>query len=518
MQVSRQVAATRSRTQKTALVAQALREAAGAAGGGAPGDLPHPDDARLVAAYLAGSLPQRRTGIGWRSLTALPGPADAAHLSIRDVDAALTHISALAGAGSAARRTEAVAALFAALTADEQRYLADLLTGQVRQGALDGVLLAAIASAAQVPEAAVRRAVMLAGGPTHVAGVALADGEAGLADIGLEVGRPLRPMLAGSAPDVTTALAQVGAGAPVALERKLDGIRLQVHKTGEEVRLFTRSLEEITARLPEVVELVAGLPARTLVADAEAIALRENGRPHPFQITGARIASRTDPATLARTNPVSTYLFDLLHLDGVDLLDEPSAARVQALAALLPDGGLVPRLVTDDEEEALAFFGEQVAAGHEGVIVKSLQASYAAGRRGAGWVKVKPRHTLDLVVLAVEWGSGRRRGMLSNIHLGARDPDSPTGFAMLGKTFKGMTDEMLAWQTARFLQLQTHCQGHVVQLRPEQVVEIAFDGLQRSPRYPGGLALRFARVLRYRDDKSAEQADTIETVRGLATH
>jgi len=331
-------------------------------------------------------------------------------------------------------------------------------------------------------------------------------------------------MLAGSAHDVAAGLAQAGGGAPVAVERKLDGIRLQAHVFGGEltdvaerqVRLYTRSLEDITERLPEVVGLLAALPVRSAVLDAEAIALQADGRPHPFQVTGARTAGRTDPATLARTTPVTTFAFDLLHLDGEDLLDAGAAERFARLAAVVPAEVLVPRVVTADAQEAVEFFDAQVAAGHEGVVVKNLDAPYAAGRRGAGWVKVKPRHTLDLVVLAVEWGSGRRSGTLSNIHLGARGPQTPGGFVMLGKTFKGMTDEMLAWQTQRFLALETHREGYVVHVRPEQVVEIAFDGLQRSTRYPGGLALRFARVLRYRDDKTATEADTIETVRRLA--
>ncbi|MDO5627165.1 MAG: ATP-dependent DNA ligase [Mobilicoccus sp.] len=500
---SAEVGATRSRNAKIAAVARALREAG-------------PDDAGIVAFYLSGTLPQRRTGVGYRSLTDLPEPAGEASLTVAEVDAALEEIAGVAGQGSAARRREAVTALFARATADEQRFLVGLLTGEVRQGALDGVLQAAIAEAADVPATAVRRAVMLAGWPAPVAQVALAEGADGLARICLEVGRPLRPMLAGSAPEVEAALTQVGGGESVAIERKLDGIRLQAHKDGDDVRLFTRSLEEITERLPEVVDVVRAMRASTAVVDAEAIALREDGRPHPFQVTGARTASRTDPAELAHTTPVTTFAFDLLHVDGEDLLDLPAGERADRLAALLPDEALVPRLVTADAEAARAFFDEQVAAGHEGVVVKSLDAPYAAGRRGAGWVKVKPRHTLDLVVLAVEWGSGRRKGLLSNIHLGARDESSPTGFVMLGKTFKGMTDEILAWQTERFLELETHRESYVVHVRPEQVVEIAFDGLQKSSRYPGGLALRFARVLRYRDDKTAAQADTIETVRALA--
>ena len=500
--VSSQVGATRSRNTKTELVADALRAA-------------EPDEVALVAAHLAGALPQRRTGVGWRSLMDRPEPAAQASLSVAEVDAAITAMAGLAGSGSAGRRTAALRELLGAMTRAEQDFVSGLLTGELRQGALDGVLVAAIAKAADVPDAAVRRAVMLAGWPAHVAPIALADGAEGLAAIGLEVGRPLRPMLAGSAPDVTAALTQVGDGEPVALERKLDGIRLQAHKLGDEVRLYTRSLEEITDRLPEVVALVAALPAQQVVLDAEAIALRPDGRPEPFQVTGARTASRTDPATLSAQTPVTTYAFDVLHLDGLDLLDEPAHVRAETLAALAPEA-LVPRLVTADPDEAQAFFDAQVAAGHEGIVVKSLDAPYAAGRRGAGWVKVKPRHTLDLVVLAVEWGSGRRRGKLSNIHLGARDPAGDGGFVMLGKTFKGMTDVMLDWQTERFLDLETHREGHVVHVRPEQVVEIAFDGLQRSTRYPGGLALRFARVLRYRDDKSAAEADTIDTVRTLS--
>lgn len=499
--VSSQVGATRSRNAKTELVAQALRAA-------------EPDEVAIVASYLAGTLPQRRTGVGWRSLMERPDPAADPSLSVAEVDAAITAIAGLAGAGSAGRRTAALNELLGAMTRPEQDFVAGLLTGELRQGALDGVLVAAIAKAADVPDAAVRRAVMLAGWPAHVAPIALSEGAEGLTAIGLEVGRPLRPMLAGSAPDVAAALEQVGGGEPVALERKLDGIRLQAHKSGDDVHLYTRSLDEITDRLPEVVALVAALPAQHVVLDAEAIALRPDGRPEAFQVTGARTASRTDPATLAAQTPVTTYAFDLLHVDGRDLLDEPATVRAQALADLAPDA-LVPRLVTADPAEAQAFFDAQVAAGHEGVVVKSLDAHYAAGRRGAWWVKVKPRHTLDLVVLAVEWGSGRRRGKLSNIHLGARDPAREGGFVMLGKTFKGMTDVMLDWQTHRFLELETHREGHVVHVRPEQVVEIAFDGLQRSTRYPGGLALRFARVLRYRDDKTAAEADTIETVRAL---
>jgi DNA ligase-1 len=320
-------------------------------------------------------------------------------------------------------------------------------------------------------------------------------------------------MLASSAPDLAAALERLGTGEELVVDCKLDGIRVQVHKYDGEVRVFTRTLEEITDRLPEVVEAVSGLPATSIVLDGEAIALTESGRPRPFQETAARTASRLDVATLRREVPLTPYFFDLLHLDGTDLLDLPARDRFDALARALPRELVVPRRVTSDPQAAAGFFDEMVGLGHEGVVAKSVEAAYEAGRRGASWVKVKPRHTLDLVVLAVEWGSGRRAGKLSNIHLGARAGDG--GFVMLGKTFKGMTDEMLEWQTKRFLELETSRSSYVVQVRPEQVVEVAFDGIQTSSRYPGGMALRFARVLRYRDDKSAEEADTIDTVRAL---
>ena len=501
---SRAAAATRSRLAKTAAVAGALRTAA-------DGD---PAAAGTVAAYLSGVLPQRRVGVSWRGLTSLPAPAEVPTVTVAEVDAALTALAGLGGAGSAAARAAAVVALFGRLTGEEQDYLRNLVTGQLRQGALDGVMLAAIASAAEVPEQVVRRAAMLAGHAAPVAVAALSGGVAALERIGLEVGRPVRPMLAAAAPDVAAAWDQVGGGEAL-VDGKLDGIRVQAHKRGDEVRLFTRSLDDLTERLPEVVEVVATLPAHTLVLDGEAIAMGPDGRPRPFQETAARTMSSAGVERLREQVPVSTYFFDLLHVDGDDLLDSPAAARLERLGRLVPAEHLAPRIVAGTVDEAQEFFERLVRAGHEGVVVKSTQAAYAAGRRGAGWVKVKPRHTLDLVVLAVEWGSGRRKGWLSNIHLGARDP-STGGFVMLGKTFKGMTDEMLAWQTTRFTELATEgTDGWVVPVRPEQVVEIAFDGIQTSSRYPGGVALRFARVLRYRDDKTPDEADTIEAVRSL---
>ncbi len=507
---SHAASATRSRLAKTAAVADALRAAG-------------PQDAATVAAYLSGVLPQRRIGVSWRGLATLPEPATEPSATVSEVDQALTSIGTISGGGSAATRATAVVGLFARLTADEQVYLRALVTGQVRQGALDGVMLAAIAAASGVPEAEVRRAVMLAGYTGPVAAAALAGGSAALAAIGLEVGRPVRPMLAASAPDIEAAWEQVAVAAPgsgpaalssVVVDGKLDGIRLQAHRDGDDVRLFTRSLDDITDRLPEVVEAVLALPARRLVIDGEAIALDQAGRPRPFQETASRTMSSTGVGELRAAVPVTPYFFDLLHLDGDDLLDLPATQRFARLADLVPPAWLVPRTTASSAAETAEFFHRLVADGHEGVVVKAPSAPYAAGRRGAGWVKVKPRHTLDLVVLAVEWGSGRREGWLSNIHLGARDPDTG-GFVMLGKTFKGMTDEILTWQTARFLELETSRDGHVVHVRPEQVVEIAFDGIQTSSRYPGGLALRFARVLRYRDDKTAEEADTLDTVRSL---
>jgi DNA ligase 1 len=500
VKASAAVGATRSRNAKIAALAAALAEAG-------------PDDVVTATSYLSGVLRQRRTGLGWRSLTDLPAPADTPTLTVDEVHRAFEEIGEVAGAGSQSRRTTLTRALFARATADEQAYLRGLVTGELRQGALDGLMLEAVAAASGVPSDAVRRASMFAGSTLPVAAAAMSGGVEALAEFGLQPGRPIRPMLASSASDVDEAMTKAGGGELV-VDSKLDGIRVQVHKYDGQVRVYTRSLEEITERVPEVVEAVAALPAHTLVLDGEAIALTEDGRARPFQETGARTASRGDVAALRAAVPLTSYFFDLLHVDGDDLVDAPGRERFARLAEALPDGLVVPRTVTADPDEAKRLFAEVVAAGHEGVVVKSLDAPYDAGRRGAAWVKVKPRHTLDLVVLAVEWGSGRRSGWLSNIHLGAREPDTGE-FVMLGKTFKGMTDEMLAWQTERFLGLETSRDRHVVIVRPEQVVEIAFDGIQTSTRYPAGMALRFARVIRYRDDKTAEEADTVDMVRAL---
>ena len=489
--------ATSGRKAKIELLADALRRL-------------DPDEIAAGSAYLAGELRQRQTGVGYASLRDRPEPAAEATLTVAAVDAAIAEIAAVGGAGSQARRRDLLGALFGAATADEQRLLIGLFGGELRQGAQAGLLADAIAKAAEVPVTAVRRALLLSGDLKQVAVAALTRGAPALAEISLRVGTPLTPMLAQSAPDVAAAL--LATGVPATVDVKLDGIRIQVHRSGDEVAVFTRSLDDITARMPEVVAAVRKLPAREIVLDGEAMILDGTGRPRPFQETSSRAATRDSGGPT-----LSPYFFDLLHLDGADLIDEPGRVRWAALADALPSGLLVGRAVADTEEQAAAAFAAALAAGQEGVVIKASEAPYDVGRRGSAWVKVKPRHTLDLVVLAVEWGHGRRRGWLSNLHLGARDPVTG-GFVMLGKTFKGLTDELLRWQTERFKELATSDNGWVVEVRPEQVVEVAFDGVQTSPRYPGGVALRFARVLRYRDDKPAAEADTIETVKSLGAH
>jgi len=496
-EVSRAVAITGARLAKIETLAAALREAG-------------PLEVPIAVAYLSGELPQRQIGVGWATLRDGFTPADTPTLTLSDVDSGFSAIGAVCGKGSASARKALVGELFGRATEDEQRFLVGLLSGELRQGALEGVMTEAVARAASVPVAEVRRAMMLRGSLGVVAAAALAGGSGSLAEFGLEVGRPVRPMLAASAASIEEALAKVGGAA--AVEWKLDGIRIQAHLSDRNVRLFTRTLDDITARLPEVVAALAKLPLSTAVLDGELIALREDGRPLPFQDTAARTASLDSGGPSV---PLSVFLFDALHLEGTDLIDMEDSKRHAALARAVPADLLMPRLVTESAQEATAFFIDAIAHGHEGVVVKSLSTPYAAGRRGTGWIKVKPRHTLDLVVLAVEWGHGRRRGWLSNLHLGARDPETG-GFVMLGKTFKGLTDELLTWQTERLLALEDRRDSWTVYVRPELVVEVAFDGVQRSPRYPGGLALRFARVLRYRDDKTAAEADTIDTVRALS--
>jgi DNA ligase-1 len=502
--VSDEVGAVSARSAKTRLLAELLTRAA---------QEYDPALIALIVSWLSGELPQRQIGVGWAALRSLPPPADAATLTARGVDAAFTELGAVAGKGSQARRSELLSAVFGAATDVEQTFLRRLLGGELRQGALVGVMADAVAASAGLPAAEVRRAAMLGGHLPAVAAAALTGGQSALAEFTLTVGRPVGPMLAQTSTGVADALERLGGTA--VFEAKLDGARVQLHRAGADVSIYTRSLDDITARLPEVVEAALALPVTTLIADAEAIALRADGRPHRFQVTSSRFGRSADVTAARAAQSLSVFFFDVLHVDGTDLLDLPTTERLARLDAIVPAAQRVSRIVTSTVAEASEFLDETLAAGHEGVMAKSPSAPYEAGRRGAGWLKVKPVHTLDLVVLAVEWGSGRRTGKLSNIHLGARDP-ATGGFVMLGKTFKGMTDEMLAWQTARFTELADGpTDGYVVRVRPEQVVEIAFDGVQGSTRYPGGMALRFARVVRYRDDKGPAEADTIDTVRAL---
>jgi len=501
---SAEVGATSARLAKIARIADLLRH------------VRTEEDPKLVAvvvSWLSGELLQRQIGVGWAALRSLPSPSAEPSLTVSQVDAKFSEIGQVAGKGSQARRADLVNGLFAAATDAEQTFLRRLLSGELRQGALAGVMADAVAKAADVAAPVVRRAAMLGGDLPAVAAAALTDGQAALEQFTLRVGRPVGPMLAQTATGVREALERLGGTA--VFEAKLDGARVQIHRTGDAVSIYTRSLDDVTERLPDVVDAMLALPVTDLIADAEAIALRADGSPHRFQVTASRFGRSVDIAAARESQPLSVFVFDLLHLDGEDLLDQPTSERAAALDAIVPKAHRVDRLITDDADAARRFLDAILDAGHEGVMAKSLTAPYEAGRRGAGWLKVKPVHTLDLVVLGVEWGSGRRTGKLSNIHLGARDPETG-GFVMLGKTFKGMTDAMLEWQTTRFTELADGpTDGWVVKLRPEQVVEIAFDGVQGSTRYPGGMALRFARVLRYRDDKSPAEADTIDTVRAF---
>lgn len=501
VQASREVGATRSRKQKTGRLATLLRQL-------------DPDEVAIGVSYLAGVLPQGRIGLGPAILHELGDAptAAAASLTLREVDEALEAVARTRGAGSSAARKERLGRLFARATPDERELLARLVLGELRQGALVGLMVEAVAEACRIDAARLRRAAMLAGSVVEVAVVALTEGEAGLARFALRPFSPVLPMLASPSEGVPDALAQLG---EAALEIKLDGARVQVHKDGDEVRVYSRRLHEVSARVPEVVELARALPARSLVLDGEAITLRSDGTPQPFQVTLRRFGRTLEVERMRVELPLTSFFFDALAIDGHVLIDRPARERLTALDALVPEPLRVPRRVTSQLEEATRFFDEAVARGHEGLMAKSLSAGYEAGSRGASWLKIKPAHTLDLVVLAVEPGSGRRRGWLSNLHLGARDPASG-GFVMLGKTFKGMTDAMLAWQTEHLGALALGREGGVVHVRPELVVEVAFDDVQVSPQYPGGLALRFARVKRYRTDKRAEDADTLEAVRRVA--
>ena len=498
------VSATRARSTKVAALADLLARLEG-------------DELPIVVAILAGAPRQGRIGIGWRTVAALDvPPADEPSLTVMDLDRLLDDVDAARGAGSQKARSDLLSGAYARATPGEQDLIGRLLVGELRHGALEGLVTDATAKAFDVPLATVRRAAMLAGDLPRVAAIARDEGEAGLAEVGLTLGRPVQPMLAQTAADVTEALA-LATGAkgdeppgPASVEWKLDGARIQVHRRGDVVAIWTRNLNPVTDRLPGIVDLVRSLPATSLVLDGEAVGVDEDELPRAFQDTMSAFGQ--DAAGGAGAGLQSRF-FDILHLDGEDLIDRPLTERLAALERVAGTWR-IPGVITTDAGEAQRVLDEALGHGHEGVMVKDASSPYEAGRRGGAWRKVKPVHTLDLVVIGVEWGSGRRKGWLSNLHLGARDPDTGD-LVMVGKTFKGLTDEMLAWQTERFLSLETSREGHVVWLRPEQVVEIALDGVQTSTRYPGGVALRFARVRRYRDDKDPADADTIGTVQAL---
>ncbi len=516
VEASARVAATPARTAKIAALSDLLRRLA-------------PDEVEPAVGFLVGEPRQGRIGVGWATLAKAVAAAPVRSIWARirprkspqsvprtekrgraspsvELDQALTQLAGTIGSGSVAARTALVDGLLARATSGEIDFIVDLLTGGLRQGALEGVMAEAVAKAAEVPAAAVRRACMLAGDLGHTAAVALAEGREGLEAVGLEVLRPVQPMLASTAADVAAAIKDLGLAS---VEWKLDGIRLQVHKQGDDVRIFTRNLNDITDRMPEVVDVVRALPAERVVLDGEALTMTAEARPQPFQDTMSRVGRRTGEPTAT----VAPHFFDCLHLDGDDLLDRPLLDRLAALERVAGPWR-VPGEVTDDTAVAEEVLRVALAAGHEGVVVKGAASAYEAGRRGKSWRKVKVARTFDLVVLGAEWGHGRRKGWLSNLHLGARDPRTGE-FVMVGKTFKGLTDATLAWQTERFLELETHREGITVFVRPELVAEIALDGVQTSTRYPGGVALRFARLKTYRSDKTPVEADTIDSIRLL---
>src|SRR3984957_1640032 len=491
VEASDAVAATRKRSEKTAILATLLSQVS-------------PAEAGICVGLLSGEPRQGRIGVGWATLRDLRRrSADQATLTVAEVDDAITAVAVATGPGSAGHRRALLADLMARATPAERSFLTALLTGELRQGALAGVMGDAVARAAGVSTAVTRRALMLSGDLTRTAEIAVTEGEAGLLRVGLEVMRPVLPMLASPGASVAEA---VGAFGCASIEHKLDGLRVQIHRRNDEVRVFSRNLNDLTARLPGIVAAVRSLPVDEVVLDGEALWMGADG-PASFQETMSQIDTDAPP------EGVVTFLFDILHVDGVDLLDSPQHERSARLRQIAPEL-MVPAVVSDDVAVAEQVLREALAAGHEGVVIKDVDSIYAAGRRGAAWRKVKPVRTYDLVVLGAEWGHGRRQGRLSNLHLGARDPDTG-GFVMVGKTFKGLTDELLNWQTEALLSREITREGNAVLVTPELVIEIAIDGVQASTRSRGGVALRFARVKRYRPDKEPAQADTIEALRAL---
>ena len=499
VRVSNQVAATSSRLAKIRELADFLRPL-------------EREEIEIALPYLSGDIRQGKLAVGYAALqSARIHAAAAPTLTLHDVDATFQKLKQVKGKGAAEQRAALLGELLQRATADEQDFLVRLIIGELRQGALEGIMVEAVAAAAELPAAEVRRAVAFAGAIAPVAAAALSGGASALAQFSVQLMQPVLPMLAQPAEDMHAALAALGTAL---VEWKLDGARVQVHKAASEVRVYTRNLNDVTSRVPEIVAAVRGARAESLILDGEAIALRLNGRPHPFPVTMSRFGSQQDAAARRAELPLSVFFFDCLYVDRATLFDHPTRERREALVRALPSSLVTPALVTNNADDAERFYQEALAAGHEGVMAKALDAPYEAGRRGAGWLKVKRARTLDLVVLAAEWGHGRRRGWLSNLHLGARDPASGA-FVMLGKTFKGLTDATLEWQTQEFLKREISRDEWTVHLRPELVVEIAFNDLQESSQYPGGLALRFARVKGYRPDKRPEEADTIDTVRRI---
>ena len=496
---SARVAETSSRLGKIGELARCLRQL-------------EPGEIEVAIPFLSGETRQGRLALGYAALRDARGvPAQTASLTLEEIDASLESLKSIAGKGSAARRRSALQSLFGRATAEEQDFLVRLILGELRQGALEGIMAEAVASAAGLAASEVRRAATFAGGIAPVARAALSEGAGGLERFSIRLMQPVLPMLAQPALDAESALAAIS---PALLEWKLDGARVQVHKAAGDVRVFTRSLNDVTPAVPEVVSAARAAPGDSLILDGEAIALRPDGRPQPFQLTMRRFGRKLDDEAMRRELPLSVFFFDCMLAAGEPMVDRPLSERRIALERAVLKEHLTPSLLTGDPAEARRFYADALRQGHEGIMAKAPDSRYEAGRRGGSWLKVKSAHTLDLVVLAAEWGSGRRRGRLSNLHLGARDPASG-GFVMLGKTFKGLTDELLEWQTRELLARETGRDEWTVNVRPELVVEIAFNDLQRSPHYPGGMALRFARVKRYRPDKRAEEADTIEAVRRI---
>ena len=499
--VSADVAATPGRLDKISRLADLLTRVS-------------QDEVPIAVGFLIGWPRQGKLGVGWSAVSKAREhpPAPVPSLELRDVDVVFDALASTSGRKSTSERARILAELFTRATAAEQSFLSALLVGEVRQGALEGILLEAIAKAADLPAGQVRRAAMMAGDLGTVAASALGDNRhAALAEYQLQLFRPVQPMLADSAPTVADAM---HGEERVVVEWKIDGARIQVHRQDDRVAVYTRSLNNVTDAVPEVVEAVRRLSAQELILDGEVIALTSDGKPLSFQDTMRRFGRRINVLKLQDELPLSPFFFDVLFIDGTTVIDDPLSRRLELLDSVIPESLRVPRIVTASVEDAQRFQADALQRAHEGVMVKSVSAPYAAGRRGSAWIKVKEARTLDLVVLAVEWGSGRRHGWLSNIHMGARDP-STGEFVMLGKTFKGMTDEMLEWQTKEFLAREVRRDGHIVYVRPEMVVEVAFNEVQRSTQYPGGVALRFARVKGYRPDKRPEEVDTIEAVRAF---